>query len=236
MKQKSRFAPFIERVEAQTIVEENGCMLFIGHRDKQGYGKITKDGKNTVVHRAVWEYYHPNELLDGKIAHKCKNKNCVNPDHLIKLSSIMDRILRHVEEHENGCHLFMGHRNEDGYGRIGSGKSLVFVHREMFKEHNPEIEMTGVIMHTCDTPNCVNPAHLVHGTQAENIADMVAKGRRVTVKGSAQKDAKLTESDIPVIRQRLEYGATYARIARDYAVSETTIRFIDIGRTWKHVS
>ena len=235
MARKSRHAPFIERVELQTIDGENGCKLFIGLRDKQGYGKIAKDGKNIVVHRGVWEHYHPDDVIEGKVAHKCNNKNCVNPDHLIKLTSIMDRIVRHIVVSENGCHLFMGHRNKDGYGRIGKGNSLVFVHREMFKHHNPEFEITGVIMHTCDTPNCVNPEHLRHGTQAENIADMVEKGRRVTVKGSAQKDAKLTELDIPKIRQRLKYGATYANIARDYFVSETTIRFIDIGKTWKHV-
>ena len=147
-----------------------------------------------------------------------------------------DRVSQYVQISSTGCNLFNGHLDECGYGRITKDGKLVRVHREMWKQHNPNEEISGVIMHTCDTPNCVNPAHLVHGTQAENIADMVAKGRRVTVKGSAQKDAKLTESDIPVIRQRLEYGATYARIARDYAVSETTIRFIDIGRTWKHVS
>ena len=146
-----------------------------------------------------------------------------------------DRVNAYVVKHENGCHLFNGHLDECGYGRISKDGKLVRVHREIWKLHNPNQEITGVIMHSCDTPNCINPEHLSHGTQADNIADMVEKGRRVTVKGSAQKDAKLTELDIPKIRQRLKYGATYANIARDYFVSETTIRFIDIGKTWKHV-
>lgn len=234
MTRKSRFAPFIDRLNEQTIEGENGCLLFVGLRDKQGYGKISKDGKNMTAHRAAWEYHHPDEELSGKIAHKCGNKNCVNPDHLIKLTQIMDRIQRHTVIDSSGCHLFMGHRNHDGYGRIGKGNSLVFVHREVFAQSNPNVEITGVIMHICDTPNCVNPNHLRHGTQADNIADMVAKGRRVTVKGSKQHDAKLTETDIPVIRMRLHHGATYAVLARDYGVSETAIRNIDTGRTWKH--
>lgn len=90
-------------------------------------------------------------------------------------------------------------------------------------------------MHSCDTPNCINPEHLRHGTQADNIADMVAKGRRVTVKGSAQKDAKLTESDIPVIRKMLEDGCSGYSISKKYMVSEQAIRFIKQGKTWKHV-
>jgi HNH endonuclease len=39
-----------------------------------------------------------------------------------------------------------------------------------------------VIMHTCDNPRCINPKHLVLGTQAENIRDMMAKGRHFNQK------------------------------------------------------
>ncbi len=39
-------------------------------------------------------------------------------------------------------------------------------------------EKPPVVMHTCDNPPCCNPAHLLGGTQAENIADCVRKGRK----------------------------------------------------------
>lgn len=48
--------------------------------------------------------------------------------------------------------------------------------------------------------------------------------------------SKLTDSDIPVIKRRLQYGETCTTIAKDYQVSRKCIGLIKTQQTWKHVA
>ena len=145
-----------------------------------------------------------------------------------------DRVYSFIEK-DGDCTLFVGHRNENGYGRIFRNKKLVFVHREVWARDNGVISPGRVIMHKCDRPNCIEPNHLVIGTQVMNIRDMDNKGRRKVLIGSKQGCSVLIEKDIPVIRTFLRAGETCAWIARQYHVSEGLIRHIKKGRIWRHV-
>ena len=57
-----------------------------------------------------------------------------------------------------------------------------------------------IVMHTCDMPACVNPAHLRVGTQLNNVRDSIAKGRWYTDKRIAgyQSEAKHKRSEIGI--------------------------------------
>ena len=153
----------------------------------------------------------------------------------VKCTTFWDRVAIHAELQKNGCLLFKGHLDECGYGRITRNNKLVRVHREVWKLHNPNQEITGVIMHTCDTPNCINAEHLIHGTVADNVADMRSKGRGRYLSGSKQSQAKLDEGKVLIIKDKLAIGVTCARLARDFDVSESAIRNIKMGRRWTHV-
>lgn len=67
----------------------------------------------------------------------------------------------------------------------------------------------------------------------ENTKHMLAAGRHI--RGMRQKDAKLIDDDIPIIRYLLDRGFVLVDIARCFSVSITTIHRIKQGRLWKHV-
>jgi hypothetical protein len=93
------------------------------------------------------------------------------------------------------------------------------------------------VLHRCDTPACVNPAHLFLGTRAQNTADMMSKGRNkfVTHFGSDCGASKLLEGDVIVIRKAVEEGATQRKLAADYGVTPQCINLIVKRRNWRHL-
>jgi hypothetical protein len=84
---------------------------------------------------------------------------------------------------DSGCWLWTGSLNHLGYGYLGrrtedGRRKTIMAHRASYEHHTGPIPEGKVVCHTCDVRNCINPAHLWIGTQADNMADMQAKGRQ----------------------------------------------------------
>ena len=82
----------------------------------------------------------------------------------------------------NGCMVYHGEKNPSGYGRVEMKGRTSRSHRRC-GAHRAAYAMTWgecpamPLLHSCDNPACVNPCHLTPGTQAQNVADMVSRGR-----------------------------------------------------------
>lgn len=79
-------------------------------------------------------------------------------------------------EPNTGCWLWSASSTKAGYGLFHYEGRLQLAHRVSHQMYIGDVG-TSVVMHTCDTPSCVNPDHLVLGTQGENIRSSVGKGR-----------------------------------------------------------
>lgn len=86
------------------------------------------------------------------------------------------------------------------------------------------------ILHSCDFGLCVNPDHGTPGTQKENIADGIKKGRWNRC-GEFNGRAKLTLAQVRELRSRTQVNHTQA--ARQLGVSPTLIDKIMSGTAWK---
>lgn len=77
------------------------------------------------------------------------------------------------------CWEWQGPLNEDGYGRLWLNGKYVKAHRFSYILYNEEpIPKDKVVRHKCDNPKCSNPHHLQLGSQAENLRDLIDRGRR----------------------------------------------------------
>jgi len=110
-------------------------------------------------------------------------------------------------------------------------------HRVSWRLFRGEIPEGLNVCHRCDVPRCVNPEHLFLGTQQDNIADMMAKGRqqRVPRPGEANTQAKITEGDVRAIRAKAEAGEPYTSIGREFGLSFAQIRRIVRRERWANV-
>lgn len=83
-----------------------------------------------------------------------------------------------------GCMEFTGSERVGGYGcvemkgRTARSHRRVLAHRAAYAMTWGECPGDKMLLHECDTPACISPVHTYPGTQQENIADMVAKGRQ----------------------------------------------------------
>ena len=96
------------------------------------------------------------------------------------MSSVIQRFWAKTVQ-QGSCLVWTGAQKigRDGsrlYGLFNDGQKMVQAHRFIYERC---VEPLGnhILMHSCDIPSCIALQHLSPGTQAQNVADCIAKGR-----------------------------------------------------------
>jgi hypothetical protein len=75
------------------------------------------------------------------------------------------------------CWLWMAYKDDFGRGQFWTGRKLVHAHTVAWELNGSPVPEGMSLLHSCDNMGCLNPDHCRLGTQLENIAEMIARGR-----------------------------------------------------------
>lgn len=143
---------------------------------------------------------------------------------------LKDRLLARRKITPSGCWLYTGVIDRYGYGCIGEGRrSQLKAHRASYVAFVGEIPPGKWVLHKCDIPSCINPAHLFIGTAKDNTADMIKKGRRPVLKGENHPMSVLSDAEVRSIKRLRAKGLTLTNIADRFGISFQHVSAISRG-------
>jgi len=135
-------------------------------------------------------------------------------------------------EPTSGCHLWMAATQVGGYGLFQYEGRLQCAHRVAVQLMGMTVDGK-VVRHTCDNPSCVNPDHLVIGTQKENIQDALRRRRKQV--GTQCGHSKLNEKQVRAIRAMRDEGNTWVSIAETLELKQHLVDDVLRGKTYNSV-
>lgn len=120
----------------------------------------------------------------------------------------------------DGCWVWRRGKTPRGYGKVWRNGRHVYVHRLAYETFVGPIPEGLGVLHRCDNPPCCNPAHLFIGTDADNAADRVAKGRH---------PHKVTAALVAVIQQARADGVPNKAVAARLGVHSSVVSRVGRG-------
>lgn len=147
--------------------------------------------------RVAWEQVY-GALPGNRVFMTCNSRTCMNVKHMISHDEI-GRFWKWVDKSggPDACWPWTGSKVK-GYGQFQrADQSKAKCTRFAWELTNGPIvghvkgdeENEICVCHRCDNPPCCNPAHMFLGKDADNHADMVAKGRHPIIAAAKARKA-----------------------------------------------
>lgn len=149
------------------------------------------------------------------------------------MGEMIERFRRFVDRRgEDECWPWTGRVNSGGYGEFRDVK-MRKAHRVAYELYVGPIPDGEVVRHKCDNPSCVNPRHLIPGTQKQNVRDRYVRGRDFHHRGEDHGKSKLSRGQVISIRLEAAAGTPQREIDARYGISQFGVRYAIRG--WRHV-
>lgn len=160
--------------------------------------------------------------------------------HSSTLQDSPDRFWERVDRRgPDDCWEWQSYINDSGYGITRGRKNKAFrAHVMAYEFTYGPVPGNMFVCHKCDNRACCNPAHLFVGTPADNVRDMVEKGRvaRDTGRrGELHGMSKVTDEGVREMRELARDGLSYAELGRRYGISDVQVSRIVRRMCWNHL-
>lgn len=194
-----------------------------------------QDNGEVLFHRLIIAYVIIAEIKNARVfQHRASDQHNggVDMDSLTQkeLGRFWGKVSKEKSEiFYNGtrCWEWIAYKNLYGYGKIGIRCKVYLSHRISYQIAFGDFPKDLNILHKCDNTSCVNPNHLLLGTQKDNIDDMWKKGRGARFpdrKGEKAPNCKLTDKQVEEIRMRYSTGKeNQTQLAKVFGVDPSQI-------------
>ncbi len=157
-----------------------------------------------------------------------------------RTKSLMERFESRVFKPHggDGCWEWFGRVNRKRYGVIRLGTQNLSTHRLAYEfAHDCKLTPEQHVIHSCDLQWCVNPAHLSLGSNSDNVADKVTKGRQPKICGERNGQSRCSLEDIVEIRRLYkECDVHQSEIAHQFNITQPQVSKIVNDKRWSHES
>ena len=110
--------PYVQRpLDAVTVADENGCIRYLGHHDRDGYAQRRGKHSRRIARNEYIEAH--GDIGELVIDHLCRNRWCVNVEHLEPVPN-RENVMRGRLGNAGKTHCPQGHAYDKANTRVSS--------------------------------------------------------------------------------------------------------------------